>query len=137
MKIRMGFVTNSSSTLFILGFKKEDGNIAECILKQTPLELAGIIINDVMSNLVSPEKAVRKYREEVNDMYYWDVDDKKKRQKLINDKVNEFRKKIEGMDRIAFVQYGNDGGDESGRGAEIECFVLPYTDFCIASINYH
>ena len=121
MKIRMGFVTNSSSTLFILGFKKEDGDIAGYILKQTPLELAGIIINDVMSSLVSPEEAVRKYREEVNDMYYWDVDDKKKRRELINGKVNEFRKKIEGMDRIAFVQY----------------YVLPYTDFCIATVNYH
>lgn len=137
MKIRMGFVTNSSSTLFILGFKKEDGDIAGCILKQTPLELAGIIINDVMSSLVSPEEAVRKYREEVDNMYYWDVDDKKKRRELINGKVNEFRKKIEGMDRIAFVQYGNDGGDESGRGAEIENYVLPYTDFCIATVNYH
>lgn len=47
------------------------------------------------------------------------------------------RVKIEGMDRIAFVQYGNDGGDESGRGAEIENYVLPYTDFCIATVNYH
>lgn len=134
MKVRLGFVTNSSSSLFILGFKKMDRDaIVADITAQAPAPYVGIIVNDVLKEVLTINECIERYRRELTDYHG------KRAKKTIDKEVEKLKKKIEkrGLNAFAFVWYGNSGGNESGVGMEIENFVIPEMDAYLDYISYH
>lgn len=151
MKIRSDFVSNSSSSSFILGAK---GSLVAFISSQTQYsdEVAESLIIQVMSTpLLTAEEAIEKYtnfiendywvEEEVmkikfGEYYEYNIPWRERddfmwgsgkdefnalRKDIVAEKVDAFKKKIEGMTEFAVVQYE----DHDEFNAEMEHEIMP------------
>lgn len=73
MKIRTDFVTNSSSSSFILGFKSES-TIHDELARKLPEKYLSIVLNNIEhSKRMNADEAIEYLREELYDKAYCDV----------------------------------------------------------------
>ena len=156
MKIRNDYVTNSSSSSFIVGFKNED-SIEQALRNELYLGVRfETVLNDVRRNRISKEEALNEFKDEM----YWDAkyiisheyerrigwhdyyydwikkpENKIEFDKAVNKRLDiwfeEFKQKIEGLDYLALVEY-----DDHCNG-DLEHEIMPRLDCTIQRFNHH
>lgn len=152
-KIRNGFVTNSSSSSFILGFKDKD-SIAKTLADDNTCGYFETIYQDCLeAEKMDIETMLNNCRESIYwDAFYdleyelenrmnWDeifeftkTDEFKKLVEEETDKrINELRKDAEGKSIFVKVEYE----DHSLSGSELEHDIVPYLDCCLEVFSNH
>ena len=155
MKIRTDYVTNSSSSSFIVGFKDE-GSVEQALRNELYLGARfETVLNDVRRNRISKEEALREFKDEM----YWDVkyvlkqeyerklgwynfyewiekpENKAEFDSAVNERFNiwfeEFKKKIKGLSYLAIVEY-----DDYCDG-DLEHEIMPKLDCTIQRFSHH
>lgn len=146
MKIRTDFVTNSSSSSFILGFKDEDS--IKCIVDELSMlseEEKEEVISNIENNIISKEKAAEFFIEnqwtsnwEFNGKRYWDLTKEeihsKEYEKFIEDKKNELKNDLMnkmGDKIISLVKY------DDCVNSMMEHEVMPSLSCTIERISHH
>jgi len=153
MKIRSDFVTNSSSSSFILGFKAEN-TIAQEIYGNIGKVYADILYEDVMhAKRLSHEEALAMIREEeqytaewiaVNrvmprmsyrEAWDWAETDEGKFaiQQVMDEIIDNAKRKMIDHDVVVEVEYG----DHTSPGSELEHNILPNNLNTIRRISHH
>lgn len=152
MKIRKGFVTNSSSSSFILGFTSEE-NIKKELEAEDLKEYFDEVLEDVMrATKLTKDEVLEGYSEEIYYGTLWDLEyrldvpyDKKfeiretkefqnKLNKAITDRVSELEEDMQGYSVFVEINYS----DEDGFGySTLEHHVAPNMNCCLAAISHH
>lgn len=152
MKIRKGFVTNSSSSSFILGFTSEE-NIKKELEAEDLKEYFDEVLEDVMrATKLTKDEAFEGYSKEIYYDTLWDLEyrldvpyDKKfeiretkefqnKLNKAITDRVSELEEDMQGYSVFVEINYS----DEDGlRYSTLEHHIAPNMNCCLAVISHH
>ena len=152
-KVRNGFVTNSSSSSFILGFKDED-NIAKTLADDNTCDYFEIIYHDCLeAEKMDIETMLNNCRESIYwDAFYdleyslenrmnWDEifeftktnEFKKFVEEETDKRINELRKDAEGKSIFVEVEYE----DHTVEGSELEHDIVPYLKCCLTRFSHH
>jgi hypothetical protein len=151
MKIRVDYVTNSSSSSFILGFNNSD-EIADIIANELPSywsrDAIDRVISDIEEGITSKEEAIDLYKDSINywdwrfnGKSYWDMTTEEiKSQEWIDYKTNRINElarscadELDKYNVISIVEYE----DHSQFGSEMEHDIMPYLDSTIYRISNH
>ena len=149
MKIRKGFVTNSSSSSFILGFKSEESIKEELQKENLEEEYFEEILRDVT-------EAAKLDREDVlEEIYYqtlWEIEDslyvpyskkleirkteefQEKLNKAIVNRAAELEQSMEGLSVFVEIKYSDNDGF---RYSNLEHHIAPNMNCCLAVISHH
>lgn len=152
MKIRKGFVTNSSSSSFILGFKSEE-SIKEELEAENLKEYFEEVLRDVTeATRLDKEDVLRGYSEEIYYQTRWDVENslyvpyskkleireteefQKKVNKAIADRTSELEQAMEGCSVFVEINYSDNDGL---RYSTLEHYIAPNMKCCLATISHH
>lgn len=152
-KVRNGFVTNSSSSSFILGFKDED-SIAKTLADDNTCGYFETIYRDCLeSEKMDIETMLNNCRESIYWEVFYNLEDKLAERmnwdeifeftktdefkKLVEEetdkRINELRKDAEGKSIFVEVEYE----DHSLSGSELEHDIVPYLDCCLEVFSNH
>ena len=152
MKIRKGFVTNSSSSSFILGFTSEE-NIKKELEAEDLKEYFDEVLKDVTEAIkLTKDEVLEGYAEEIYYDTLWDLEhrlnipyDKKfeiretkefqeKLNKAITDEVSDLEREMQGYSVFVEINYSdNDGLMYS----TLEHHIAPNMYCCLAVIDHH
>lgn len=152
MKIRKGFVTNSSSSSFILGFTSEE-NIKKELEAEDLKEYFDEVLEDIMRAIkLTKDEILEGYSKEIYYDTLWDLEyrldvpyDKKfeiretkefqdKVNKAITDRVSELEEDMQGYSVFVEINYS----DEDGlRYSTLEHHIAPNMNCCLAAISHH
>ena len=156
MKNRNDFVTNSSSSSFIVGFKDEESIESQLRSEVYASERLDTILRDVKENRISKAEALHEFRNEMywnaqwvlqneyerkvighQSFYDW-IKDHRNREEFyqrVNERLDvwsdEFKKKIEGLDYLALVEY-----DDHCNG-DLEHEIMPKLNCTIQRFSQH
>lgn len=157
MKIRSDFVTNSSSSSFILGFTSEDNIKDELLERSMSMLVENIVLNDVLeAEKFGKEKVEKIIREELSYIaryrvmdkyemqgydfdfvhnYIKSVEGKKEIDKYVQDIVDKTMKKIKEDNLSVFVEveYSDDWTDEQ----ILERDIMPYLKSTVIDFSHH
>ena len=153
MKIRKGFVTNSSSSSFILGFKSEESIKEELQKENLEEEYFEEILRDVTEAAkLDREDVLEGYSEEIYYQALWEIEDslyvpyskkleirkteefQEKLNKAITDRMSELEEDMQGYSVFVEINYSdNDGLMYS----TLEHHVVPDMNCCLAAISHH
>lgn len=161
MKIRTDFVTNSSSSSFIMAFKNKS-NVLNELFDKDKNDTQGYfetIARDILDEkyIMTREDAIAYYQDYLDTMAEWDVNDeisskygvhgykdraswKEKNKALYEQEINNyvktrmdaFMKKIKGKNFFSIISYGDEYGE-----SELEFDICPYLDCCAKVISHH
>lgn len=152
MKIRKGFVTNSSSSSFILGFTSEE-NIKKELEAEDLKEYFDEVLEDVMrATKLTKDEVLEGYSKEIYYDTLWDLEyrldvpyDKKfeiretkefqdKVNKAVTDKVSDLEEDMKGYSVFVEINYSDNDGLEY---SNLEHHVAPNMNCCLATISHH
>lgn len=156
MKIRTDYVTNSSSSSFIVGFKDENSIESQLRNETYAVKRFDTIINDVKKNRISKAEALHIFMDEMywyaewslrneyerkdiscRNFYDWLKDHRNREEfyQKVNDRLDtwlgEFKQKIEGLDYLALVEY-SDHGD-----GDLEHDIMPRLKCTLQRFSHH
>ena len=152
-KVRNGFVTNSSSSSFILGFKDED-SIAKTLADDDTYGYFEIIYHDCLeAEKMDIETMLNNCRESIYwEVFYdlkYDLEDKmdwnkvyefietEEYKNLVKEETDRrieiLRKDAESKSVFVNVEYE----DHSVEGSDLEHDIVPYLDCCLKVFNNH
>lgn len=152
MKIRKGFVTNSSSSSFILGFTSEK-NIKKELEAENLKEYFDEILEDVTRAVkLTKDEVLEEYSKEIYYDTLWDLEyrldvpyDKKfeiretkefqdKVNKAVTDKVSDLEREMQGCSVFVEISYSDNDGLEYSK---LEHYVVPNMTCCLSAISHH
>lgn len=153
MKIRSDFVTNSSSSSFILAFNSEEeiDEFKNKLPQYWKEEILDSIVADIKEGLITKEEAVEYFKRNIST---WSLRYKGKDvwkyswQKLENEKsdvykfvkkykygkVKEFIEKIKEFNVFSKIEYSDNDGELS---SNLEHEIMPYTSHTVESFSHH
>ena len=151
MKIRTDYVTNSSSSSFILGFNNSE-EISDIVKRELPSywseDVIQSVISDIKDGITSKEKAVEAYKDSIdywdwrfNGKTYWGLTREERMSKewidfkesKINELAKTFSDRLNKYDIISIVEYE----DHTQLGSELEHNIMPCLDNTITRISHH
>lgn len=151
MKIRTDYVTNSSSSSFILGFNSKE-EIPAKMTAELPSYLSSDtiqnVISDVTNGIATKEVAKELYEENIwcwdwkfNGKTYLEMTraeyQSEEYKKFIQDRTDElsavFMEELDEYDVISIVEYG----DHTDLSSALEHRIMPYLDCTIRRISHH
>lgn len=151
MKIRTDFVTNSSSSSFILGFNSQD-EIHDVITNSLPYYWSRSaiqdVVNDVMDGISSKDEIIQVYRDGLHAYHepfkgkdWWQLSleemESEEYQQFIegieDDWTRSFEEELSEYDVVSIVEYE----DHSDFGSTMEHEIMPNLSCTICRISHH